>query len=116
MDAVRHRDLRQERNKKITGTIGGDHINVRRKMEHIRRLLSAGRRVRLSYLFGESETKEEMAAAFIGVLLLVKEETARVFQERIFGEVYIIAARTGAAVKTANAENEMIMAVDNDRG
>jgi len=91
-DALRHRDVRQERNRKVTGTIGGDQINVRVKMEHIRRLLITGRRVRLSYLFGESETKEEMAVAFLGVLLLVKEETARVFQERVFGEVYITAA------------------------
>ena len=96
-DALRHRDVRRERNKNVTGTISGDHINVRMKMEHIRRLLKTGKRVRLSQLFGESETREEMAVAFLGVLLLVKEETARVFQERIFGEVYIAALRPGAA-------------------
>jgi len=116
MDAIRHRDVRQDRNKKITGTIGSDHINVRRKMEHIRRLLAAWRRVRLSYLFGESETKEEMAVAFMGVLLLVKEETARVSQERLFGEVYVSVLNPGAAVKTAGVDNGMDMAVNNDRG
>ena len=69
--------------------ISKDTYSAKQKMEYIRGLLKKRRRIKLSALFMESSNKEEMAAVFQGVLLLVKENSAKVAQEQPFGEVLI---------------------------
>jgi len=72
-----------------TGYIDREAYNVRQKMDHIRRLLKTRRRLLLSRLFAETGGREESAAVFHGLLLLVKDEGVSCVQRRAFGDVVI---------------------------
>jgi len=87
--AMRNRRAKQSRFIIPSGTVSGEAQSVRQKMEYICRLLKQRRRVRLSFLFEESEDREEIAVVFQGVLLLVRDEAVKVTQEHAFGEIYI---------------------------
>jgi len=76
----------------VSSIVAPIRVTVEEKMALIRHRLSEGRKRRWNFLefLGEHPTGQEVIATFMAVLELVRLREVLVYQERLFGPIYVI--------------------------
>jgi len=75
--------------KEIVHEVEEQQVSIEEKMEEIKRRLTAEGRLSFLSLFRKPWTRSELIATFLALLEIVRLKTARVFQEKVFGEIVI---------------------------
>ena len=75
--------------KELVHEIFEEHISIEEKMDHIKTRLASEEKFTFWSLFSKPWTRNELIATFLALLEIIRLKLARIYQEKVFGEIMI---------------------------